>query len=500
MASMIPSTFFIKSGDTYPLITATLVDQYGVTANLTGASVWFRMTNSFYGNVINSPATVVNATAGQVSYAWGSQDTAKTGTYSCQWYVVYSTGAQESFPQGFYNTVQIDPTLTTGFLGGAQAAPLFNTIWNSTSAPISVQGNIGDFWYDTATFYFYGPKTVSGWPTGTLINPAGAALNTFGLPTANVGMNGFSFSNLGATVIAPTPTTAIALTLNAPLNTTVDVLDVKINSVKYWSINDTGNLLGGGQLYVSPISTTTSALILNAPSSTSVDVLDVGINGVTAWRVSSTGTLSGVQPLTVAPTSTTAVPLIVGTPSGSSAAVAEFQQNSVTVAQINSAGNTAIVNNQQLDLTSAQAASPILGRASNFYLPTWGAATTAPVIGSGTLGGYYLKTGRLVQVWIKVVPSGSGTATTFGTGIYNWSLPVAAQGTNYVNATGTWILTVGGVVYTGVAYMPTASTISALYPAGTATGVIGGATSSNPAAWTTTTTSFSLSLTYESAV
>src|SRR5579859_7130252 len=132
---MAPSTFYISQGATAPAITATLIDQYGNVANLTGASVKFVMTNAFYGNAVNATATIVNATAGQVSYSWGSSDTINPGLFSCQWQVTFSGGAQETYPQGYYNQVSINPALNNGFPDIVQPTPLFNTIWSSTSAP-----------------------------------------------------------------------------------------------------------------------------------------------------------------------------------------------------------------------------------------------------------------------------------------------------------------------------------------------------------------------------
>lgn len=193
---MAPSTFYISQGATAPAITATLIDQYGNVANLTGASVNFVMTNAFYGNAVNQPATIVNAGAGQVSYSWASTDTQNTGLFSCQWQVVFSNGAQETYPQGYYNQVSIAPSLTSGFPDILQPSPIFNTIWSAITAPTSLQGNNGDFWYDTATGYFYGPKANGVWPSGNLISPATIPLNQFAAPTGDLNMANYRIINL----------------------------------------------------------------------------------------------------------------------------------------------------------------------------------------------------------------------------------------------------------------------------------------------------------------
>lgn len=57
------------------------------------------------------------------------------------------------------------------------------------------------------------------------------------------------------------------------------------------------------------------------------------------------------------------------------------------------------------------------------YTPTWTATGTAPSIGNGTLTGWYIKAGNLCHCALMWQP---GSTTTFGTGSYKWSLPVAA--------------------------------------------------------------------------
>ncbi|MFF9285387.1 hypothetical protein [Streptomyces griseosporeus] len=56
------------------------------------------------------------------------------------------------------------------------------------------------------------------------------------------------------------------------------------------------------------------------------------------------------------------------------------------------------------------------------YTPTW-TASTNPAIGNGTIVGRYMKIGRTVIGHINIT---AGSTTTFGSGAYNFSLPVAA--------------------------------------------------------------------------
>lgn len=61
--------------------------------------------------------------------------------------------------------------------------------------------------------------------------------------------------------------------------------------------------------------------------------------------------------------------------------------------------------------------------AATTYTPTWTSSGTAVALGNGTLTGHYLKIGKLVFYSISLV---AGSTTTFGTGTYNFALPVAA--------------------------------------------------------------------------
>ena len=66
----------------------------------------------------------------------------------------------------------------------------------------------------------------------------------------------------------------------------------------------------------------------------------------------------------------------------------------------------------------------ILGGDGQSYTPSWTAATTNPVLNNGTIVGqwYYINTHL---VWYSVLLT-MGGSTTFGTGVYSFSLPVTA--------------------------------------------------------------------------
>lgn len=63
------------------------------------------------------------------------------------------------------------------------------------------------------------------------------------------------------------------------------------------------------------------------------------------------------------------------------------------------------------------------------YTPTWTCTGTAPSLGNGTLVGTYGRVGKYVH--IKIALTG-GSGTTFGTGQFQFALPVTAADTTDV--------------------------------------------------------------------
>jgi len=62
------------------------------------------------------------------------------------------------------------------------------------------------------------------------------------------------------------------------------------------------------------------------------------------------------------------------------------------------------------------------------YTPVWTAATTNPTIGNGTIIGGYRRIGNQVDFWISMTAQ---STTTFGSGNYRFSLPVAITSGEY---------------------------------------------------------------------
>lgn len=100
--------FYINQGDTTPEIQTTLTDPNGDPADVTGASIQFKMAEARGGDsVIDAAGTIVNGTQGEVRYDWSSGDTDSPGRYRAVFEVTYTTGEVETFPNTGYETVYI---------------------------------------------------------------------------------------------------------------------------------------------------------------------------------------------------------------------------------------------------------------------------------------------------------------------------------------------------------------------------------------------------------
>jgi hypothetical protein len=82
------------------------------------------------------------------------------------------------------------------------------------------------------------------------------------------------------------------------------------------------------------------------------------------------------------------------------------------------------------------------------YTPTWSTAGTAPTLGNGALLGKYGRIGKFVWFWMSFQ---SGSSTNFGTGRFEFLLPVAAAGVAFHGA-GIMIDKLAQI-YTGVAIL-----------------------------------------------
>lgn len=99
-------TWPIKRGDLDPPFTSDL--SVGTAAiNLAGASVRFIMRNASTGVVkVNAAATVVDASAGSVSYQWAGTDTDTVGLYEAEWEIT-SSGRRRTVPSDGFLYIRV---------------------------------------------------------------------------------------------------------------------------------------------------------------------------------------------------------------------------------------------------------------------------------------------------------------------------------------------------------------------------------------------------------
>jgi hypothetical protein len=133
---------------------------------------------------------------------------------------------------------------------------------------------------------------------------------------------------------------------------------------------------------------------------------------------------------------------------------------------------------------------------TNYMLASTGAWTTytvtwaggSPSIGNGSLTGQYRQLGKTVNVWIQMI---AGSTTTFGSTVWTFSLPVAADNTA-VQAGTAYMFDSGTANRSGVAALSTASTVFVISSADTDVGP------TVPQNWTTGD-KLVISMTYEAA-
>lgn len=111
------------------------------------------------------------------------------------------------------------------------------------------------------------------------------------------------------------------------------------------------------------------------------------------------------------------------------------------------------------------------------YTPAWTGSVTNPVIGNGTITGAYLQMGKtIVGFWAKVV---AGSTTTYGSGAYSLSLPVAPHA-NWA-APLLCRYKVGANIYGGQTYQYVGSAAALAVDNSTAVGVLQATTPTVPA-------------------
>lgn len=104
--------FFIKQNDTSPALAVTLQDDDGNAIDLTGASVDFHMSPLDDSTLmVDSAATIADASAGEVKYEWSSGDTDTVQRYEAEFEVTYADGTIETFPNSENIIIRVEEEL-----------------------------------------------------------------------------------------------------------------------------------------------------------------------------------------------------------------------------------------------------------------------------------------------------------------------------------------------------------------------------------------------------
>lgn len=97
---------------------------------------------------------------------------------------------------------------------------------------------------------------------------------------------------------------------------------------------------------------------------------------------------------------------------------ANVRESTIHTAQL---ANTTVVDN--LTGTANDIDNFIFSKPAN-YTPTWTASGTAPSLGNGSISGYYIRNGRMIQAYVSMQ---LGSTSTTGSGDWRFSLPSTAQ-------------------------------------------------------------------------
>ena len=100
--------FYIRQGDTVPIIVATLQDANGVVDLTNATSVAFHMANPGTARVKTlGTCDIIDLREGKVSYAWTATDTDTAGLWSGEFKVTWGDGTIERFPNDHNIVIQI---------------------------------------------------------------------------------------------------------------------------------------------------------------------------------------------------------------------------------------------------------------------------------------------------------------------------------------------------------------------------------------------------------
>ncbi len=101
---------YYKAGDRAPAISLqVLKESDGVALDITGASVLFVMAIPNEDDKVSAAATITDAVAGTVQYAWGATDLDTAGVYRGEFRLTLSGGLQATFPpNGYFEIIVLE--------------------------------------------------------------------------------------------------------------------------------------------------------------------------------------------------------------------------------------------------------------------------------------------------------------------------------------------------------------------------------------------------------
>lgn len=114
------------------------------------------------------------------------------------------------------------------------------------------------------------------------------------------------------------------------------------------------------------------------------------------------------------------------------------------------------------------------------YTPSWGALTTNPVLGNGTIAGRYRQRGKTVEMQIKLT---FGSTTTVGSGTYTFGLPVPFAASSSLLLPARYFDSSTSVRSMGMSYGSSGASIVLAVHGSATNGALGGVTNSSPYAW-----------------
>jgi hypothetical protein len=100
-----PDPLYIKSGDTWPPLEATLTDLNGVIDLSAADSVRLVMKSGT--TVVTGACDVVDAVAGVVEYVWAPGDTVIAGDYESEFEITWNVGEIQTVPNSKANNPHV---------------------------------------------------------------------------------------------------------------------------------------------------------------------------------------------------------------------------------------------------------------------------------------------------------------------------------------------------------------------------------------------------------